>query len=714
MSTAGCWRPLDLSGGLAFGAQYYRAPTPPPEDWERDLDSMRAHGMNTVKLWAQWRWNNPAPGECWWDDLDRLMDLAADRDLRVVINVVFDVMPAWLLREHPDCLMVRMDGRVLHPTALPHRQIGGAPGPCLNHVGARVRRLEFLEATVTRYRDHHGLWLWDLWNEPELTCGIVRGGPPADQVCWCPSCISAFSAWVVAAYHSLGALNTAWARNYREWTEVEPPRELGVSPAWVDWRLFTRDYVVHEMSARAEATRSIDPVHPVMCHTVPPPIFNIACCGSDDFELAHVCDVFGNTSSASMPVMTDYAVSGGAGRPMIASEIHALPGCTLSRPAPLSRKDLWRQILVPLFQGVKGFLFWQYRAELLGQEAPAWGMTKPDGTPEPWLEDCPELARFLADNAEFLTRAKPDQPQVHIAVVPENEVFFYSHDGSFDRYWAGVMGAYRLLCDVGLRVGFVHPRTVEDRLTIGRVVAPVPYAYPRHIAAWLAEVPKWGGTLLSEGFVCAHDPATAMAATTNPGFGLDEVFGCREARVVPSARVDVRASYGAGGVSAASQPQFTTIGRIGGLPAGTKIPGRFAEQHLVPTTGRALATFADGSAAIVENTVGDGRAVLIGCWLFQAYSENPSREIRALVAGLLNLPPRAAHSPDVRVDRLSDGATSWLLLRNETGSDVVARVTLDYPFATAKLLPARTGLERDGAGFATAVPGDGLAVVEVT
>ena len=31
-------------------------------------------------------------------------------------------------------------------------------------------------------------------------------------------------------------------------------------------------------------------------------------------------------------------------------------------------------------KGLRGFMFWQYRPEVLGHEAPAWGVTKPDGS----------------------------------------------------------------------------------------------------------------------------------------------------------------------------------------------------------------------------------------------------------------------------------------------------------------------------------------------
>lgn len=51
---------------FVYGAQYYRAPTPEPEHWERDLAHMKQLGFNTVKYWVQWRWSERSPGEYYW------------------------------------------------------------------------------------------------------------------------------------------------------------------------------------------------------------------------------------------------------------------------------------------------------------------------------------------------------------------------------------------------------------------------------------------------------------------------------------------------------------------------------------------------------------------------------------------------------------------------------------------------------------------------
>ncbi len=80
----------DTTLPFIFGAQYYRAPTPESACWETDLGRMRDLGFNHIKFWAQWRWSHRSENEFYFDDLDRLMDLAHKNGLAVTINTIFE------------------------------------------------------------------------------------------------------------------------------------------------------------------------------------------------------------------------------------------------------------------------------------------------------------------------------------------------------------------------------------------------------------------------------------------------------------------------------------------------------------------------------------------------------------------------------------------------------------------------------------------------
>ena len=127
---------------IPFGAQYYRAPTPGPENWERDLTALRSQGFNTVKLWVQWRWNMPKRETYDFSDIDRLMELCGGLGLRVILNIICDVAPAWFYRDYPDSLMVAADGRRLYPQTTAYRQIGLATiiGRGRRYAGGSSRR----------------------------------------------------------------------------------------------------------------------------------------------------------------------------------------------------------------------------------------------------------------------------------------------------------------------------------------------------------------------------------------------------------------------------------------------------------------------------------------------------------------------------------------------------------------------------------------------
>jgi beta-galactosidase len=176
---------------IPFGSQYYQAPSPHAEDWERDLKNMAALGFNMVKFWVQWRWNHPAEDEFYFDDIDRLMEIAHKNKLKVMLNTIFDVAPAWIYSKYPDASMITLDGRKIAPQTQPHRQIGGL-GYCFNHDGVMEHFFHFLQETVKRYQDHPALSIWNVGSEPELTSSMAEmrlyadnAEKMGDMLCYC-------------------------------------------------------------------------------------------------------------------------------------------------------------------------------------------------------------------------------------------------------------------------------------------------------------------------------------------------------------------------------------------------------------------------------------------------------------------------------------------------------------------------------------------------
>lgn len=691
---------------MPCGAQYYRAPTPEPTEWRPDMEAMRRAGFNTVKIWAQWRWNNPSEGRYYFDDLDQLMDLAAENELAVVINTILDCAPAWLYRRYPDCVMIDSGGRRVGPVALPHRQIGGAPGPCFHHAKAMALADQFVAHVVQRYADHPALGIWDLWNEPELTVGMLRQPRIENLVCYCENSRAEFVKWLQAKYGHLDALNETWRRNYQEWDEVELPIEPTVYRDMIDWRMFFVETVTCNMERRAKIAREHDAKHPIMCHTVPTPHFNPMTCASDDWRLSRCCDLFGN-SVGSDPMAADIMRAAARGKTVINAEIHAIPGGTFHRPNPIGFEEMKHHILVPLAHGIKGFLFWQYRPETLGAESPAWGLTHLDGSPAPWLDGVRTICRELVGNSEFFMTAEREKPHVAILTSPENEVFCWAASSSVDAHNSSLAGAYRALHSHNFSIDFVHPLDIAAGVLDEHSVLYVPPAY------WLDcelldAIKEWvgrGGNLIAECCFASVDTSTGCFYKTSPGRGFDEVFGVREGVAYPESGVFNSYSWRAEGCGEGITLRLSSA--VGECEAGMVVSG-YQMGAVLAGDAEVLATYPTGEAAITTHRYGRGSATMIGTMLGAAYSLKGDVSCANLIAGLVGVfcdRERATVEPagKVRVDVLSSGGRRWIMVQNLTSEALVAVVSLPEPLSSGAV-EMFTGQEERQSGGGLAIP----------
>ncbi len=664
---------------IPFGSQYYRAPTPLPDQWEKDLEGIRDAGFNTIKIWAQWRWNNPKENVYDFQDLDRLMDLAHQYDLKVVINIIMDVAPAWFFKKYPESVMIQGDGRRLEPRTTGYRQIGGAPGPCYHHrLGGEIRR-DFISELARRYKDHPALYIWDLWNEPELTCGIAREPNEEDMVCYCPDSIRAFKEWLRMKYPTIQDLNKAWNRNYQDWDELEVPRNSHTFNDMIDWRIFFAQTLTNELRMRVDAVKEQDGVHPVMVHTVPMPYFNMINACSDEYHLAELCDMFGN-SLGSHPLAAAMSVSAAPGKKVINAEIHAMGGNTYNRPNIPTFEEFKKHIFVPLARGIKGFLFWQYRPETLGTESPAWGLTALDGGETEWMKYSKTINRVLQENADLVDRVKVLPSQIAIINGPKNQIFDWCVTHSIDRHYYSVLGSFMALYRRGYNVDVISTDQIDgESLARYKVVYyPFPYYMEERVAHSIREWVQKGGTFISEAFFGGIQGENGLHSTTMPGLGFDEVFGAREGMATTASTF--MNAYGREWARENKDQNLLPmeVGEdMGFVRKGEEIPGYFFMEELIPLRGKVLARFQDGKAAIVKNRYGKGQAILIGTLLGYPYGRMVAPETGKLIAGLVHMggavPYMESGDPNVRVDLLKSDDGQYLLVlvkEDEKGSEV--------------------------------------------
>ena len=661
---------------VPFGTQYYRAPSPPSTEWERDLADIARRGFTMVKYWVQWRWNAPREDAYYFDDIDRLMDIAHRHRLKVMLNTIVDVAPAWIYRKYPDASMITLDGRRIGPQVQPHRQIGGL-GLCFNHAPAMHHMGDFLRETVRRYTGHPALAMWNVASEPELTSSMAEmrlyaddATRMGDMLCYCPRCERRFREWLEARYGSIDRLNVSWNRNYAQFDDVELPLTRNSFNDVIDWRMFFVDTLGENVRRRFEIAREEDAgAHPLLCHHVFIQGFPVTSTASDPWNVGRFGDLHGFTQMDD-PMMCDVLRCSARGKPVISAEMLMQFGYTLHLSKPSDANDVKRYVFTGVGANLKGFIYWQYRPETLAREAPAWGLTLLDGTATPLLEAFTDVGKVLQRNMDLLLDGTPAPARVALLYDPENQVFGWAATGNEKSVTESLLGTHRALYEHNFTIDFVHPREITAAL-LGQysvLYAPFPYLVQEKVAALLREWVGGGGVLIGECYFAGWNRETGSHQTTIPGHGLHEVFQARQGIVGPP--------------DAAGEIDIVVTGHVPHTPAGTRVRGTIVRATLLPEGAKVLATYPDGGVAVTEAHFGKGRAILIGSYVGLPFYRTGHSSNSGFIAGLVDLHgrivrPEVGGGARVRVDLLTaPSGKLMLILRNLEDGEVLADVHL--------------------------------------
>jgi beta-galactosidase len=669
-------RKLLTSEYIPFGSQYYRAPSPHPDDWERDLQNFAKLGFNTVKFWVQWRWNHPAENEFYFADIDRLMDIAHQNKLRVMLNTIFDVAPAWIYQKYPDASMLTLDGRRIGPQTQPHRQIGGL-GLCFNHRDAIEHMFRFLAETIRRYKNHPALEIWNVGSEPELTSSMAEMrlyandlSKMGDMLCFCDHCQRVFKSWLAQKYASIEELNQTWNRNYKSFDDVEIPKTRNTFNDLIDWRMFFVHTLGENVRRRFEVAKAEDQgMHPLMCHHVFVQGFPVISTANDPWNISQYGDLHGFTQMDDA-MMSDVLRSCAKGKPIISAEMLMLPGYTLDLPKPIDMNDIKRFIFTGVAANQKGFIFWQYRPEILGREAPTWGLTYLDGAETPWLKSYAEVGKVLQKNAKFLLDAEPAKAEVALLYSPENQVFAWASTGKENSATDSLLGTHQALYRKNFAVDFIHPREFDDANLLRQyrvIVIPFPYCLTAKIYAALEAWVKAGGVLIGESYFAGWDRENGHHQTTVPGYGLHNVFKTRQAIVSPIRDQETVA------MNVARDLSF--------VKKGTPVFGTMVKETFFLDGAEALATWESGGSAITFAEYGKGKAILIGSYVALGFFRNGHQSNGDLIAGLVDWAaaierPRVIGDVNIRVDILSTDKEAMIISQNLESQEVEAQVQL--------------------------------------
>lgn len=662
-----------------FGAQYYRAPTPEPELWSADLKLMREMGFTDVKFWVQWRWSHHSGDKFVFDDLDVLMDLASANNLRVTLNTIFDVSPVWLFDKYPDAKQVENNGHIIEPYSVGHRQIGGHPGPCYNHPGALTERKNFMEEAVSHFAKHPALAMWDVWNEPELS--FPQRTPDVEKMaCYCQNCQKKFNEWLKVKYTTVENLNAVWGRCYENWPQVEVPRSVETFTDFIDWREFHNDTITAEARWRLELVRELDPDKIHYLHVVPNTLlpFNPVSTCADDFELAKLCDVFAATMNNG-PFFTPQVMSAGQGKICYNVESHINGGNTNMHQAEINLPELLNDFLSQIGMGIKGFMFWQFRPEMLGLESPAWGLINPDGSDRAVTKAAKTLWAKLSPFSDKLMKCFPKSAEIGIWKSRKNEIFQFCLNKNFNSLAENTNAYAEAFYWNSYNYRYINGSMLENGNLAGikLLILPSCYYMTDQETFRLDEWIRNGGVAIAEAHLAAYSGTTGRHSKIIPGAGLADKWNLREIESVSSYRLklnqselvelnvteDTRKLLKDFGVSGAKY--FPIRLKSGNILWGAERYAKIESSNAIP-----LGWFHNDYPCIVQKNIGKGTILYCGTNMGEGSQKDPSGFMEILnstvkMAGISPNLNQSGVSNGLRIDSLyQDNKLEFLVIRN--------------------------------------------------
>jgi beta-galactosidase GanA len=321
----------------------------------------------------------------------------------------------------------------------------------------------------------------------------------------------------------------------------------------------------------------------------------------DEFLLAEKVDRFGLTSFPKWLMQNDFVqhlmnvelVASAAGaKEFWQSELQSGGGLWGAFGNPVATPDeirLWNWN--SLAGGAKGVLYWQWKPEPSGLEAPGFGLTHLDGRPSERTSAAGDVARRFVDE-EQLPDAIPVQAVNGIYVSRTTALFTFAAGRSDSLYATSLYGAYREFFQKGIPVRFVHGDRLCDAYDNGlrMLYVPVALALSYDEQAGLINFIKRGGTLVIEAGTGLFD----QTGTIQPESRLLEEIGGLKGQILESHdRIEV---------------EWTTTSDY-----PSKFLGRYYKQFFnsVGSDVQVLAHFKTGEPAVCSKAVGEGRFVWI-------------------------------------------------------------------------------------------------------
>ena len=595
-----------ISDQFVLGTQYYRAPTPLPEEWESDLIKMGDAGLDTIQIRIQWRWNERREGEYYFDDVDNLFDLAEKHNKQVIIKFMLETAPDYIFQKY-DGGRKDMHGMPIRPGGHGAFYVGGW-WPCFENPQVVSKAIEFVSVFTNRYKERKSLLLWNIWNEP-------RRRPIGD--CGCSHSLNDYRNWLRNEYGTIENLNDAFGKCWDSFETIDNP---GMPYDFVElflWRKWARCSLSARLATFYRVVKDIDPDRPVISHVGVSSVQQDAAGDvSDDVQNAAEVDFYGT----SFGVMNNFTNLLEEATPFMLCDwlrsvseyywVYELyPDWGHWNP-PASLYDFKLRTWAAIAGGAKGILYWQYRAERVGCESNLAGLVDIDGSFREISYESGRIGDFIKANQDFLMKAKVKDDGIGILFDIDSDLINrientgkpgelnnFELSGDFPyHYKKAINGTYALFREAGYTCKIIDSRKLAKEIDNFRLIyIPQGFMLDDACLDLLNKFTAQGGTLIAEEGITLRDEKTWVRPHW-PSPEAQEIFG---------ASIYERVSTGF------RQENIVTD--------GLEIPASGYSSYFRTASGaEILSSWESGAAAVVKNA----NAVLIGTSLGASFLEN--------------------------------------------------------------------------------------------
>ena len=234
--TIGIFFLFNLNGNsqvLYVGANYHPHDDKNPEKIKKDIELMKAAGLNVVRLGhLAWDSYEPSDGKFDFDWFDTVMNMMDKSGIKVILDIAIRPAPIWLHHKYPSIDITDANGDVQYPN---HRYMEDIGDPMYQKYALR-----FADTLTKRYGKHPALLAFGIDNESGD--GRISYSETARQ---------RFISWLKNKYFNLENLNKAWAtqrwsRRINQFEEIGFPvatHPTDVPERMLDFRRFVSDEI---------------------------------------------------------------------------------------------------------------------------------------------------------------------------------------------------------------------------------------------------------------------------------------------------------------------------------------------------------------------------------------------------------------------------------------------------------------------------------------